>query len=78
MRKGKKLPHYHMYIKINSDSAHLIEKTSFAGGTVQSVDEMSMFFVLREFERAFEEGTLNYYGIAQLQKGFEEIERCGK
>ncbi|CAA93672.2 Molybdenum cofactor sulfurase [Caenorhabditis elegans] len=62
---------------VRKDSAHLIEKTSFAGGTVQSVDEMSMFFVLREFERAFEEGTLNYYGIAQLQKGFEEIERCG-
>ncbi|EFO98236.1 hypothetical protein CRE_15449 [Caenorhabditis remanei] len=62
---------------VRKDSAHLVEKTSFAGGTVQSVDEMSLFFILREFERAYEEGTLNSYGIAQLQKGFEEVERCG-
>ncbi|EGT40432.1 hypothetical protein CAEBREN_29456 [Caenorhabditis brenneri] len=62
---------------VRKDSAHLIEKISFAGGTVQSVDDTSLFFILRDFERAFEEGTLNYYGIAQLQKGFEEIERCG-
>ncbi|CAO4387029.1 unnamed protein product [Caenorhabditis nigoni] len=62
---------------VRKDSSKFIEKTSFAGGTVQSVDEMTMHFVLRDFERAYEEGTINSYGIAQLQKGFEDIERCG-
>ncbi|ULT84446.1 hypothetical protein L3Y34_013251 [Caenorhabditis briggsae] len=62
---------------VRKDSSKSIEKTSFAGGTVQSVDEMTMHFVIRDFERAYEEGTINSYGIAQLQKGFEEIERCG-
>uniref|UniRef100_A0A8R1DRN8 Molybdenum cofactor sulfurase n=1 Tax=Caenorhabditis japonica TaxID=281687 RepID=A0A8R1DRN8_CAEJA len=62
---------------IRRDSTTSIEKRSFAGGTVQSVDEMNLFFILRENERAYEEGTLNYYAIAQLQKGFDEIERCG-
>nr|A8X493.3 RecName: Full=Molybdenum cofactor sulfurase; Short=MCS; Short=MOS; Short=MoCo sulfurase; AltName: Full=Molybdenum cofactor sulfurtransferase [Caenorhabditis briggsae] len=62
---------------VKKDSSKSIEKTSFAGGTVQSVDEMTMHFVIRDFERAYEEGTINSYGIAQLQKGFEEIERCG-
>ncbi|CAI2358176.1 unnamed protein product [Caenorhabditis sp. 36 PRJEB53466] len=62
---------------IRKDSANKIKKNSFAGGTVQSVDEMDFHFILRDYERAYEEGTLNYYAIAQLQKGFEELERCG-
>lgn len=39
---------------------------------------MSFHFVIRDFERGFEEGTLNYYAISQLSKGFEEINRCGR
>uniref|UniRef100_A0A1I7T9U5 MOSC domain-containing protein n=1 Tax=Caenorhabditis tropicalis TaxID=1561998 RepID=A0A1I7T9U5_9PELO len=62
---------------VKKDSAHTILKTSFAGGTVQSVDDTSLFYLLRDSEQAFEEGTLNYYGIAQLQKGFEDLDRYG-
>ncbi|CAI5454946.1 unnamed protein product [Caenorhabditis angaria] len=62
---------------IRKNSEQMIPKNSFAGGTVQSVEEDSFYFISKDLEDAYEEGTMNFHGIAAIQHGFDEIERCG-
>ncbi|CAD6191167.1 unnamed protein product [Caenorhabditis auriculariae] len=38
---------------------------------------LGALLIRKDGESRFEEGTFNYYAIAALQKGFDDIEKCG-
>jgi molybdenum cofactor sulfurtransferase len=49
----------------------------FAGGTVQFVSAQNKVHVLTKTSGAFEDGTLNYLGIAAIPDGLDFLDRAG-
>uniref|UniRef100_F1KY37 Molybdenum cofactor sulfurase n=1 Tax=Ascaris suum TaxID=6253 RepID=F1KY37_ASCSU len=63
---------------VRTDRSHLLSKHFFGGGTVNLTDHNS-FRVYRktDFIESFEDGTIDFYGIAALERGFDDIDAFG-
>ncbi|EPB80494.1 MOSC beta barrel domain protein [Ancylostoma ceylanicum] len=60
------------------DATHRLKPRAFAGGTVSQMLIDEFHSVLRDkVEERFEHGTLNYYAICALTKGFADLNRYG-
>ncbi|GMT05441.1 hypothetical protein PENTCL1PPCAC_27615 [Pristionchus entomophagus] len=63
---------------IHRSARGLLHKRSFAGGTVTAYLPQQLYHADKDiYHRRFEEGTPNYYAMAALREGFEELDRCG-
>ncbi|VDD86748.1 unnamed protein product [Enterobius vermicularis] len=64
---------------VRHDSMELLKKNYFGGGTVRLMvpDDFSVFYKNDFSERLFEDGTVNYWGIAAVERGFEDLEAYG-
>lgn len=49
----------------------------FSGGTIRYISTANQVHLLEDGARAFEDGTVNFLGIAALTSGFELLERVG-
>ncbi|VDK42460.1 unnamed protein product [Anisakis simplex] len=63
---------------VHNDSRGSLTKQYFGGGTVDLVD-YHRFTVHRNsnFVQSFEDGTINFYGIASLKNGFDDLHSFG-
>ncbi|VDP48028.1 unnamed protein product [Heligmosomoides polygyrus] len=60
------------------DAISRLKPHAFAGGTVSQILVDDFHSVLRQsIEERLEYGTLNYYAICALAKGFEDMKRYG-
>ncbi|KAK6046692.1 hypothetical protein COOONC_15803, partial [Cooperia oncophora] len=60
------------------DAIKRLQSRAFAGGTVKQILVDEFYSVLREsIEERLEHGTLNYYAICALSKGFDDLKRYG-
>ncbi|GMT32211.1 hypothetical protein PFISCL1PPCAC_23508, partial [Pristionchus fissidentatus] len=63
---------------IHRSARGLLNKRSFGGGTVTAYLPQQLYHADKDiFHRRFEEGTPNYFAMAALREGFEELDRCG-
>uniref|UniRef100_A0A1I7XVJ7 MOSC domain-containing protein n=1 Tax=Heterorhabditis bacteriophora TaxID=37862 RepID=A0A1I7XVJ7_HETBA len=63
---------------ISKDSEARLKKSYFAGGSVATVlPEKFVSVDKAKIEERFEDGTINYYAITSLQKGFDDLMRYG-
>ncbi|KHN85419.1 Molybdenum cofactor sulfurase [Toxocara canis] len=63
---------------VRNECCYLLQKQYFGGGTVNLADH-SHFRVHRkvDFVESLEDGTMDFYGIAALERGFEDIDSYG-
>ncbi|XGW35392.1 hypothetical protein V3C99_018978, partial [Haemonchus contortus] len=60
------------------DAIDRLRPREFAGGTVKQILSDEFYSVLRDnIEERLEHGTLNYYAICALTKGFDDLKRYG-
>eukprot|EP00158_Paraphelidium_tribonemae_P006199 Partr_v1_DN27725_c0_g1_i1_m66986 putative Molybdenum cofactor sulfurase len=61
---------------VRRESAHVLRKSYFGGGTVASVWPDSMWhYNFRDLSRRWEDGTVNFHGIMALKHAFDVTER---
>ncbi|ETN75269.1 hypothetical protein NECAME_00680 [Necator americanus] len=71
-------PSYQEWNRRISDAVDRLMPQTFAGGTVSQILVNELHSVLRKkIEERLEYGTINYYGICALTKGFEDLRRYG-
>ncbi|VDM74558.1 unnamed protein product [Strongylus vulgaris] len=67
-----------LLIRKVSDAVERLKPRAFAGGTVSQILVDELHSVTRKkIEGRFEYGTLNYYAICALTKGFKDLKRYG-
>ncbi|CAJ0609099.1 unnamed protein product [Cylicocyclus nassatus] len=59
------------------DSMNRLKARAFAGGTVSQMLVDELHSVIRNNHERYEQGTLNYYAISALTKGFADLKRFG-
>ena len=64
---------------IRRDIAHTLKKCYFGGGTVLAASAEADYTIPRYFSphEKFEDGTVNFYGIIALKRGFEYLKELG-
>ncbi|PIO66742.1 aminotransferase, class V [Teladorsagia circumcincta] len=63
---------------VRRDAINRLQPRAFAGGTVRQILSDEFYSVLRDnIEERLEQGTLNYYAICALSKGFDDLKRHG-
>ncbi|KAH7729098.1 Protein MOCS-1 [Aphelenchoides avenae] len=63
---------------VRRDRGHLLRKRYFGGGTVKFESPTTFLVDYKDdLSAKLEDGTLNYYAIAALRHGFDDIERFG-
>ncbi|VDO06741.1 unnamed protein product [Haemonchus placei] len=69
---------FHITAASQRDAIDRLRPRGFAGGTVKQILSDEFYSVLRDnIEERLEHGTLNYYAICALTKGFDDLKRYG-